>query len=57
MAVKITVKVDYLNNMSKNLTEKQAEKYGGKFIVDITVDAYVNRGMERVDNEAIIKFI
>ena len=24
MAVKITVKVDYLNNMSKNLTEKQA---------------------------------
>tara|TARA_R100001443_G_scaffold19393_2_gene30911 strand:- start:234 stop:9797 length:9564 start_codon:yes stop_codon:yes gene_type:complete len=44
-------------NYYRNLSEKDANKYGGKFIVDVTVDAYVNRGMERVDNKTIVKFI
>jgi len=41
----------------KNLTDKQADIYGGKFIIDAIVDAYHNRGIERVDSKAIVKFI
>jgi len=41
----------------QNLSETQAEKYGGKFLINTVIDAFDARGIERVDNVAIKKII
>jgi len=41
----------------QNLSEKQAEKYGGKFLINTVIDAFDSRGIERVDNIDIKKII
>ena len=41
----------------QNLSEEQAEKYGGKFLINTVIDAFDSRGIERVDNVAIKKII
>ena len=53
---------DIFNNNSKvnfyrNLTDVEANKYGGKFIVEAIIDQYDSRGIERIDNKTIVKFI
>ena len=53
---------DIFNNNSKvnfyrNLTDAEANKYGGKFIVEAIIDQYDSRGIERIDNKTIVKFI
>ena len=44
-------------NFYRNLTDKQADKYGGKFIVEAIIDQYDSRGIERIDNKTIVNFI
>ena len=44
-------------NFYKNLTDKQADKYGGKFVVEAIIDQYDSRGIERIDNKTIVNFI
>ncbi len=44
-------------NFYQNISEKEAEKYGGKFIVNAIIDAYHDRGIERLDSKVLIKFI
>ena len=41
----------------QNLSEKDAEKYGGKFLINTVIDAFDTRGIERVDNVAVKKII
>jgi hypothetical protein len=44
-------------NFYRNLTDKQANKYGGKFVVEAIIDQYDSRGIERIDNKTIVNFI
>ena len=44
-------------NFYRNLTDKQADKYGGKFVVEAIIDQYDSRGIERIDNKTIVNFI
>ena len=45
------------NENSRELTDDEITKYGSKFTIRNSIDAFNTRSLERIDNEAIVNFI